>query len=462
MDCLRRLRQELTDSYPKVRVDALFEVLAECELTDFPEGFLLTARAGDTTESGARALLSQAADGTIARRLLWHPLFSSQFYDGANPDVAAAGVSPWLHYQVHGRAEGRSPHPLIDADYLAMSIPGIPRSEVIDEYLTSPKLWVFDPSPYVDCQKFILYGNWDGISNPLIQIASSQLDSRWVSRRLMIVDAASESAATARMLASGLLLTVNEPRSRLANVQYWRQKDDAQTTNLAGEEMVPETEYTVVPGFFIGAIDREIYSSPFVTMSPDSSVIRLPTEFASIAAGPLLRTTALICITSQLTHAELSGVLTEATGPSIIAAHTAAQTQALKILLSGLPLQDIGVLDFGVQARVVCGTLTFVDDSAGTLQRDWDWNSEVDPHAVTVVLPRSSVSRAIEEPDLRQLLEAGSALCLLGPEGLAQWLPVLANRTVVLVDPTLADTVGSFIEADLIRLLPRAETGDSL
>lgn len=35
--------------------------------------------------------------------------FDSQWYLSAYPDVAASGIDPWLHYQRHGRSEGRLP-----------------------------------------------------------------------------------------------------------------------------------------------------------------------------------------------------------------------------------------------------------------------------------------------------------------------------------------------------------------
>lgn len=38
-----------------------------------------------------------------------HPDFDAGFYLAANPDVAAAGVNPLLHYVLHGAAEGRLP-----------------------------------------------------------------------------------------------------------------------------------------------------------------------------------------------------------------------------------------------------------------------------------------------------------------------------------------------------------------
>jgi hypothetical protein len=45
-----------------------------------------------------------------------HPRFDSAYYLAQNPDVAAAGLSPLLHYIDHGAAEGRSPHPAFDPD----------------------------------------------------------------------------------------------------------------------------------------------------------------------------------------------------------------------------------------------------------------------------------------------------------------------------------------------------------
>jgi glycosyltransferase involved in cell wall biosynthesis len=45
------------------------------------------------------------------------PLFNTNWYLEQNPDVKASGVNPLLHYYLHGAAEGRDPHPLFgDAD----------------------------------------------------------------------------------------------------------------------------------------------------------------------------------------------------------------------------------------------------------------------------------------------------------------------------------------------------------
>ncbi|TFC01228.1 hypothetical protein [Cryobacterium mannosilyticum] len=448
MDCLRSLRRELTTSYPEVRVDALFRILNASRLSEFPEGFLLDAPAADTSPLGARSLLSNAADGVLARQVDWHPLFSSQYYDGANPDVASAGVSPWLHYHVHGRAEGRSPHPLIDSSYLAMSISGVSRGEVIDEYLMSPKLWVFDTSPYVDCQKFVLYGNWDGQSNPLLQIVQSHLTSRWVSRRLMIVDASSDSEARSRMLASTLLLSTNEPRSRLSSIRYWKTKEAEDPT------FGDQTEYTVVPGFFLGAHDHEIRSTASVTMSPDSSVIRLPSEFASIAAGSRSTADSLVWLTGPMSNAELRVVAMNRCGHLVLAPHSAEQAIALKAIVSELP--NVRVLEYGVQTRVVSGELSFEGESRPEIHvAEWDWSSDTDLWQVAIVIPQAHGQ--VNDARFRRALEAGAALCILGPQGLAAWLPVIQSRTLVVVEPTLVELVEGFVDPGVLRLLPGRE-----
>lgn len=44
-------------------------------------------------------------------------LFDAAFYLRKNPDVAAARIDPWKHYQKHGAAEGRKPHPWFQPDF---------------------------------------------------------------------------------------------------------------------------------------------------------------------------------------------------------------------------------------------------------------------------------------------------------------------------------------------------------
>jgi hypothetical protein len=43
--------------------------------------------------------------------------FDAAFYRKRNPDVAVARMNPFLHYLLHGAAEGRKPNSWFDPDY---------------------------------------------------------------------------------------------------------------------------------------------------------------------------------------------------------------------------------------------------------------------------------------------------------------------------------------------------------
>ncbi len=54
---------------------------------------------------------------TYRRILLRHRFFDSAFYAQRYPDVIAARMRPFLHYLLHGAAEGRKPNAWFDPDY---------------------------------------------------------------------------------------------------------------------------------------------------------------------------------------------------------------------------------------------------------------------------------------------------------------------------------------------------------
>ena len=58
------------------------------------------------------APLSRILKSAGERRLPW-PLFDSEFYRRENPDVAASGVNPFLHFVLYGIREGRQPAPRV-------------------------------------------------------------------------------------------------------------------------------------------------------------------------------------------------------------------------------------------------------------------------------------------------------------------------------------------------------------
>jgi len=54
----------------------------------------------------------------LATRAFCAPaLFDAGWYLARNPDVAAAGIDPWLHYLEFGAGEGRDPNPVFDTDW---------------------------------------------------------------------------------------------------------------------------------------------------------------------------------------------------------------------------------------------------------------------------------------------------------------------------------------------------------
>ena len=61
---------------------------------------------------------------TSFRRLrLRKKYFDAAFYRERYPDVAAARMHPFLHYLLHGAAEGRKPNPWFDPDYYLARAP---------------------------------------------------------------------------------------------------------------------------------------------------------------------------------------------------------------------------------------------------------------------------------------------------------------------------------------------------
>ncbi len=416
----------------------------------------MTGGVRDRSPDGARAMLSRAADGVKSREIRWHPLFSAEYYDAVNPDIAAAGVSPWLHYHVHGRAEGRSPHPLIDSEFLAVSVSEVLRSEVIDRYLTSPRLWVFDTSPYVDCQKFVLSGNWDGVSNPLTQIVTHYLDSQWVRKRLMLVDSPSPSAARARMIGSTVLLTRNHPGSQFAPISIWAPRSGA--IQPSGEKTA--AEYTVVPGFFLGSRGKEVASHDGVRISPDSTVIRLVTEFLSVGSGRSVSSENLVYLTGPCVRGYLSEIVDSMDGPTFISPDSAAQALALAQVLETRDAPHIEVLPYGVQVKVRSMRAVVESPPAPSPLPVWSWSRSERSGDIAIVLSQQHSRRASADDRLSCLLSEGASLCIVDETNVSTWLPILQNRPFILVERALVELIECIVEDAALFVLPSSEVGN--
>lgn len=62
-------------------------------------------------------LSTMLSEKKIEKKLRASSLFDAAYYLERNPDVANAGVNPYVHYLRHGATEGRDPHPLFDTSF---------------------------------------------------------------------------------------------------------------------------------------------------------------------------------------------------------------------------------------------------------------------------------------------------------------------------------------------------------
>lgn len=93
------------------------------------------------------------------RALSPHPLFDAAYYLETYPDVAESGMSPLVHYVLHGWREGRDPHPLFANDWYLAQYPDVAawgEMSALDHYLMHG--WregrqpnpLFNPRTYLD------------------------------------------------------------------------------------------------------------------------------------------------------------------------------------------------------------------------------------------------------------------------------------------------------------------------
>jgi hypothetical protein len=95
------------------------------------------------------------AQGTDIRAVLGESgLVDTAWYLARNPDVAAVGVDPLLHYIVYGAGEGRAPNRWFDAAWYARQYPDVPKQgvEPLLHYVAQGDAEGRRPHPYFDAE----------------------------------------------------------------------------------------------------------------------------------------------------------------------------------------------------------------------------------------------------------------------------------------------------------------------
>jgi hypothetical protein len=189
--------------------------------------------------------------------------FQRDYYLTANPDVAAVGVDPLIHFLTLGIHEGRTPHPLIDTKELKAKNPDLSHDQCLIQYCYGSKTYLDGAQPQVDVVGYISTLRKVPKFNPIFQIYSEMPDSlKWLNRRLLAIESASSNpnealaASFTNIFLSNLKLGEREPRVLLA------------PKKLILEDISIEECSFICPGLFIVAKDS--YSE--LSESPISSV----------------------------------------------------------------------------------------------------------------------------------------------------------------------------------------------
>jgi glycosyltransferase involved in cell wall biosynthesis len=81
-----------------------------------------------------------------------HPLFDVSWYLEQYPDVVACGLNPFVHYVLYGAAEGRNPHPFFDSRFYLAAVPDYNEARLnpLAHYLAQVPALAKNPHPHFD------------------------------------------------------------------------------------------------------------------------------------------------------------------------------------------------------------------------------------------------------------------------------------------------------------------------
>lgn len=160
IELLRRAREEVTRRFERVpdRAARLRALKGQAEPTpneDGPPRITPQIRSAKPADFLTKAMRLIRVIPHL--RFLWPggrrtKLFDPDYYKAANPDVAARGSNPLLHFIVAGAYEGRDPHPLFDTSFYLREYPEVAASGAnpLLHYLRSGGAQGWRPHPVFD------------------------------------------------------------------------------------------------------------------------------------------------------------------------------------------------------------------------------------------------------------------------------------------------------------------------
>lgn len=387
--------------------------------TSFPPGFFVSGRLFGFARRNACLRLWQRLRNRKTE-LVEADFFSGDFYLACNRDVEVAGWNPWLHYQLFGRAEGRSPHPLVNPRFLASELE-VGLADAVDVYLSESDYWHVSPSEYVDVWGFLRAGKSDGIRHPFVQMLEDGFATEpWVSQRLQIINLSLAGANAFELQALAVISSLNGAKALWQEIRVIRRRD------VSNAEELSQKCLQCIPGFGLFGESGTYFPHGPSLISSDQSTVAGPDQVIFLAAEGKLVSSTLIYMTGNLSVETLEVILPNLKSNSAVAPSSLEQEQALRYLKSQMKF-DIQILAFGVKAAISPTEIIEVEGENRVSNREWDnvRVESVDFQKVSILLGRNESERSLINPKITELLVRGAHLCIVDGETIAPWLPTL-------------------------------------
>jgi hypothetical protein len=346
LEALREVRAHMRRTFPQVDHVEVHRILANRGISRYPDALMLVQPEGiELPKRSAPWRRDPPPSPPRLRKGRPLPLFSEAYYRLANADLRDLDLSMVLHWQVHGRLEGRSPHPFIDLGWLSAQISDALPGEVVDVYLTDRTRWLATPSPYVETEAFMLSGPWDGVTHPLLQIIRDYPVDPWLRGRLGVIDLA--EADDELQMAAGVLTARNPGLAQLSPFSVF--EPSAVPEDLG----IGPASFRVVPGFVLAVGDQLIATPGDEVISGDGTAVRLADRVVVLDARDAVVCDTLVFVTSTLDLPALERLARDAVGGTLVAPFDSDQQKVLERL-------GVATLPHSRQVTVDAGSVELV------------------------------------------------------------------------------------------------------